>query len=152
MIVQYVGSRSSHVDQRSLLLQKLRSNLINLRQFEDCYILARWIRNLFEDTVTQQWRSPSPSPPRSTDRDPSPFPEPSTEGSPPGTVTLNFDTSTGTSGEPERLATGVENSTVFDMDFFYMLQEGEDQTRMGFPSMDDFYDSRHSTFTGDIHF
>ena len=41
---------------RDILSQKLRPNLLALKQFETTYILARWIRNLFMDIFTKQSR------------------------------------------------------------------------------------------------
>jgi hypothetical protein len=39
------------VVKRDQLVQKLRPNLIALKQFEQCYITARWIRMMFMDLV-----------------------------------------------------------------------------------------------------
>lgn len=59
MTVQYVGAHSPNInpDRKSLLSQQLRSNLLNLRQFEKCFIVARWIRNLFEDAISRPTRA-----------------------------------------------------------------------------------------------
>lgn len=64
MTVQYVSAHSSNInaDRKSLLSQQLRSNLLNLRQFEKCFIVARWIRNLFEGAMSQPARTESNMP------------------------------------------------------------------------------------------
>lgn len=41
---------------RDVLSQKLRPNLLALKQFETTYILARWIRNLFMDIINKPIR------------------------------------------------------------------------------------------------
>lgn len=41
---------------RDVLSQKLRPNLLALKQFETTYILARWIRNLFMDIINKPVR------------------------------------------------------------------------------------------------
>lgn len=51
MMAQYRGSRSCNDYKSQLLSQQLKSNLLSLRQFEQCYILARWIQNLFKDIL-----------------------------------------------------------------------------------------------------
>ena len=61
MTAQYVGSHTSDTYKSQLLYQKLRSNLLSLRQFENCYILARWIRNLFKDIIDSPRKRPVPS-------------------------------------------------------------------------------------------
>lgn len=60
MTVQYIGSHSSNTYKSQLLYQKLRSNMLSLRQFEECYILARWVRNLFKDIIERP-RKPNPN-------------------------------------------------------------------------------------------
>ncbi|KAJ9632959.1 hypothetical protein H2204_007527 [Knufia peltigerae] len=48
MIVQFVYSRRPALGEaRSVLGQQLRFNLLGLKEFEDCYSLAHWIRELF---------------------------------------------------------------------------------------------------------
>jgi hypothetical protein len=59
MIAQYVDSQCSNGYKSQLSFQKLRSNLLSLRQFEQCYTLARWIRNLFKDIIERQGRPPT---------------------------------------------------------------------------------------------
>jgi hypothetical protein len=49
MTAQYAESYSSDTSKSQLLSQKLRISLLGLKQFEQCYILARWIRKLFID-------------------------------------------------------------------------------------------------------
>lgn len=56
MTAQYVESHVSRVS-RDMLLRQLRPNLLALKQFEQCYILARWIRNLFIDIMDQAGRT-----------------------------------------------------------------------------------------------
>jgi hypothetical protein len=58
MTAQYIGSHTSNTYKSQLLFQKLRSNILSLRQFEQCYILARWIRNLFKDMIDRPRRRP----------------------------------------------------------------------------------------------
>jgi hypothetical protein len=41
---------------RDQLSQKLRPNLLSLKQFEKTYVLARWIRNLFMDIINRPSR------------------------------------------------------------------------------------------------
>ena len=38
---------------RDQLSQRLRPSLLALKQFEQCYVLARWIRNLFMDVINR---------------------------------------------------------------------------------------------------
>lgn len=49
MTVLCIHSRNLSLDKahRELLSQKLRFNLLGLKEFEQCHILARWIRKLF---------------------------------------------------------------------------------------------------------
>lgn len=51
MTTQYAESYSFDVSKSRLLSQELRINLLGLKQFEQCYILARWIRKLFTDIL-----------------------------------------------------------------------------------------------------
>lgn len=141
MTIQYASSCSSDASQRQLLLQKLRSNLISLRQFEECYVLARWIRNLFKGTMSQwQSRSPSASPP----------PEEEADG--PGTEQNRFyETSIGSPPELEQAVKYVDHIPAFDMDFFYMMPEDEDQMITGFPFSGSMQDSHRNSFMDDLH-
>ncbi|OQU98289.1 Fungal specific transcription factor domain-containing protein [Cladophialophora immunda] len=41
---------------RQQLSQKLRPTLLSLKQFEQCYVLARWIRNMFMDIINRPSR------------------------------------------------------------------------------------------------
>jgi hypothetical protein len=41
------------------LSQKLRSSLLALKHFEQCYVLARWIRNIFMDIINRPSRRAS---------------------------------------------------------------------------------------------
>ena len=59
MTAQYVDSQCSNTYKSQLSFQKLRSNLLSLRQFERCYILARWIRHIFKDIIERPQRAPS---------------------------------------------------------------------------------------------
>jgi hypothetical protein len=51
MTTQYAESHSPEVSKSLLLTQQLRINLLGLKQFEEQYILARWIRRLFTDIL-----------------------------------------------------------------------------------------------------
>lgn len=39
------------ISQRDILVERLQPNLLALKQFEQCYILARWVRNLWMDIM-----------------------------------------------------------------------------------------------------
>lgn len=151
MTIQYISSRSSHAhpDQKSLLIQKLRSNLISLRQFEECYVLARWIRNLFEDTLTRQWHSMSPC--RSATQSPSPsqFNE---EGSHDVVHGVVHDPSIGSPTDFDHVMMSADHPTAFDLDFFYMPLESEEQMMAGFLLPGNLHDSQRSAFMGDLPF
>ena len=49
----HVSECSVSGSRRDQLSQRLRPSLLSLKQFEQCYILARWIRNLFMDIINQ---------------------------------------------------------------------------------------------------
>lgn len=75
MNVQFVSYRHLNKQWREIILTKLRTSLIALRQFEECYILARWVRILWNDIfdrsgrkiINQQCLTPAQaSPSRST--------------------------------------------------------------------------------------
>lgn len=51
MNVQYFAYVRKSGQERDLALVKLRPSLIALKQFEQCYILARWIRILWTDIM-----------------------------------------------------------------------------------------------------
>ena len=58
MTAQCFGLQSYNTYKSQLAFQKLRSNILSLRQFEQCYILARWIRNLFKNIIERPRRAP----------------------------------------------------------------------------------------------
>lgn len=51
MMAQYSGSRHCGNYKGQLLLQQLKSNLLSLQQFGQCFILAKWIQNMFKDIL-----------------------------------------------------------------------------------------------------
>ena len=56
MNVHFVSYRSLNKQGRELILTKLRTSLIALKQFEECYILARWVRILWNDIFDRSGR------------------------------------------------------------------------------------------------
>jgi hypothetical protein len=59
MTVQFVESHAQDEERNEMLQRQLRSNLFGLRQFEEHYSLAGWIRSLFSGVV---WGSQRQSP------------------------------------------------------------------------------------------
>ncbi|EXJ89678.1 hypothetical protein A1O3_02745 [Capronia epimyces CBS 606.96] len=62
MTVQHVHCGNPALDgpERELLSQKLRFNLLGLKEFEQCHILARWIRQLFLLALDRSRTNPRP--------------------------------------------------------------------------------------------
>jgi hypothetical protein len=56
MNVQYFAYLRKNRQDRELALVKLRPSLIALKQFEQCYIVARWIRILWTDILDRSNR------------------------------------------------------------------------------------------------
>lgn len=56
MNVQYFAYLRKNRQDRELALIKLRPSLIALKQFEQCYIVARWIRILWTDILDRSGR------------------------------------------------------------------------------------------------
>lgn len=60
MTVQFVESHSTDPQQRNLLQRDLMTNLFALRQFEDTYSLAGWVRGLFMRILLNSPHCPAP--------------------------------------------------------------------------------------------
>lgn len=56
MNIQYFAYLRKNRQDRELALVKLRPSLIALKQFEQCYIVARWIRILWTDILDRSNR------------------------------------------------------------------------------------------------
>lgn len=51
MTVQYIASKRIKNDQQQALHQRLKFNLLGLKEFEQCHVLAHWIRQLFRNII-----------------------------------------------------------------------------------------------------
>lgn len=49
MNVQFISYKRMDREGRELIFARLRTSLMALKQFEECYILARWVRLLWND-------------------------------------------------------------------------------------------------------
>ncbi|KAM3509860.1 hypothetical protein MY11210_006147 [Beauveria gryllotalpidicola] len=58
MNVQFVSYRTLNEQGREMVLAKLRTSLIALKQFEEYYILARWLRILWNDIFNRPGGKP----------------------------------------------------------------------------------------------
>ena len=56
MNVQFFAYMRLNKQERELTLTKLRASLIALKQFEQCYILARWVRIMWSDLFDRSSR------------------------------------------------------------------------------------------------
>lgn len=53
MTAQYTQARSANLSevQRTALMQSVKYKMLALKEFEDCHVLAKWIRHLFTNAM-----------------------------------------------------------------------------------------------------